>query len=61
MKQAPKPEPVPIYLQQETLLKQANQMKAEKEHKEMDSIKADEGEDGKTEEEEKTAEISDLD
>ena len=49
MKQAPEPEPVPIYLQQETLLKQANQMKAEKEQKEMDSIKGDE-EDGQTEE-----------
>ena len=37
-------------------------MKAEKEQKEMDSIKADEEEDGQTEEqEEKTAEISDLD
>ena len=61
MKQVPRPEPVPIYLQQETLLKQANQMKAEKEQKEMDSIKADEGEDGQTEEQEKTVEISDLD
>ena len=61
MKQTPEPEPVLIYLQQETLLKQANQMKAEKEQKEMDSIKADEEEDGQTEEQEKTAKISDLD
>ena len=61
MKQAPEPEPVPIYLQQETLLKQANQMKAEKEQKEMDSIKGDEEENGQREEQEKTAEISDLD
>ena len=36
-------------------------MKAEKEQKEMDSIKADKEEDGQTEEQEKTAEISDLD
>ena len=61
MKQAPEPEPVPIYLQQETLLKQANQMKAEKEQKEMDSIKGEEEENGQREEQEKTAEISDLD
>ena len=61
MKQAPEPEPVPIYLQQETLLKQANQIKAEKEQKEMDSIKGDEEENGQREEQEKTAEISDLD
>ena len=51
MKQAP--EPVPIYLQQETLLNQANQMKAEKEQKEMDSIKGDEEENGQREEQEK--------
>ena len=36
-------------------------MKAEKEQKEMDSIKPDEGEDGQTEEQEKTVEIIDLD
>ena len=36
-------------------------MKAEKEQKEMDSIKADEGEDGQTKEQEKTVEISDFD
>ena len=61
MKQTPEPEPVPIYLQQETLLKQGNQMKAAKEQKEMVSIKGDEEEDGQTEEQKKTAEISDLD
>ena len=66
IKQEPNHEPVPIYLQQETLLKQANQMKAEKEQdsyiqKEMNTIKGDEGEDGQTEEQKKSAEISDLD
>ena len=66
IKQEPKPKPVPIYLQQETLLKQGNQMKAEKEQdsyiqKEMNTIKGDEEENGQTEKQKKSVEISELD